>query len=139
MDEALALGGRLTAAILEVWGERGGVRSPLRFSRAALAPDPKNPRALVLPLAGARRSLRPYHVALGRVLDGLPEDLPWPSVTLERLPSAKGTAALHGLLSKSVPEPEIAFVPGWLVLLRQSRVVGEGAEEIGRWGLVPSP
>jgi hypothetical protein len=138
IDEALALGGRLSAAILEVWGERGGVRPPLRFSRAALAPDPKNPRALVLPLTGARRSLRPYHVALGRVLDGLPEKLPWPSVTLERLSSAKGTAALHGLLSKSIPEPDIAFVPAKLVLIRQCRVLGEGAEEIGCWGLVPS-
>ncbi len=119
---------------------RAEIRPQLRFQRASLAPDPRHPKAIVLPLDGARRNLRPYHVAMQRTLGRLPEKLPWPSITLQRLPTARGTTALHNLLTHAVPEPHISFVPDRILLIRPSGQTAAPPSIIQAWDLPqPSP
>lgn len=131
-------GGRFRAGILEALAERPGPAPRMEFDPPALVPDPRNPKALILPLKAARRGLRPYHVALQRLVGYLPDSLPFPSLTLARLPSARGTAALHSVLTRSVPAQEIAFTPTSLVLVQESGVAEE-RQILGTWPLVPSP
>lgn len=138
-EEATAFVEELGAEVRRELAFRSAPPPVLKFSTVALVPDPRHPRALALLLDSARRTLRCFSVALDR-LEEVPADAyPPASITLSPLPSAKGTSALHSILSRGLPPFSIEVPCLELQIRSHSGKQDQSPEILASVSLTPSP